>query len=221
MARYIFLATILIGLGIVGRWQGQWQRLVKPANLVHDQVKGIPSLLNPDFESVRQADAWLDRAEEVVGLFLNGEARAYSTKILQYHELINDRLGKTSLVVWYYPPTGQAHVYQSNDLTLGLTNLVTAEGPVALDKPTRFRWNFSGAPFDNQSEKLTSLPFGRYEWGRWRTIFPQTTVMSRPRGYAFDYSQPARPLPSQSVSTNLPDVSQKEGQDANQGQLKP
>lgn len=59
----------------------------------------IASVDTPRFVSAEEADlppeAW------VLGVVINGEARAYSLNLLNRHEIVNDRIGeKTFAAVW-------------------------------------------------------------------------------------------------------------------------
>lgn len=59
---------------------------------------GIPALINP--ENLPASKATFMRAEEqVIGVYLNGVARAYPTRILSWHELVNDRFGRWPVLV--------------------------------------------------------------------------------------------------------------------------
>ncbi len=49
---------------------------------------GIPALTTPKF--VPAAEAKLRDDEQVLGVFINGVAKAYPTRILSWHELVND-----------------------------------------------------------------------------------------------------------------------------------
>jgi len=52
----------------------------------------IPAIWKP--EAIPAADAtWLAADDRVLGLEINGEARAYSLRILEAHEMVNDVLG--------------------------------------------------------------------------------------------------------------------------------
>ncbi len=60
---------------------------------------GIPAIHAPDFVTADEADvpedAW------VLGIALDGEARAYSLNLLNQHEVVNDRLGELPIAaVW-------------------------------------------------------------------------------------------------------------------------
>lgn len=59
----------------------------------------IASVDSPIFVSAEKAklppEAW------VLGVFIEGEARAYSLNLLNHHEIVNDRIGdKTFAAVW-------------------------------------------------------------------------------------------------------------------------
>jgi hypothetical protein len=62
---------------------------------------GIPALFNPEYISAKQADGLLSPEERVLGLVINGVARAYPIRILSWHELVNDEIAGTPyLVSW-------------------------------------------------------------------------------------------------------------------------
>jgi hypothetical protein len=61
----------------------------------------IPSIDNPQFYGVDQADAEYEPDETVIGLEIDGEARAYSTALLSSHEIVNDEVnGRPIAVTW-------------------------------------------------------------------------------------------------------------------------
>jgi len=60
---------------------------------------GIPALLDPQFISAKKAADSLKPGDKVIGVSMGGEARAYPVRILNYHELANDRIEDTPLLV--------------------------------------------------------------------------------------------------------------------------
>lgn len=61
----------------------------------------IPSIDNPRFYSVEEANREYDPNEFVLGLVIDGEARAYSTGLLSSHEIVNDVVaGRPIAVTW-------------------------------------------------------------------------------------------------------------------------
>ncbi len=62
---------------------------------------GIPAIDDPQFESVADADEWLDDVEAVQVVDLNGDARAYPVQVMVWHELVNDTVGGEPVVITY------------------------------------------------------------------------------------------------------------------------
>ena len=62
---------------------------------------GIPAIDDPEFVSVQEAEKFMRKDELVMGLVINGDARAYSTWHLDRHEIVNDFVGDTYIsVTW-------------------------------------------------------------------------------------------------------------------------
>ena len=72
---------------------------------------GIPAILAPEFVPASAAD-FLRETDRVVGLLIGNEAKAYPIKVLNWHEVVNDKLGKTPIAVTYCPLTGSAVVFE-------------------------------------------------------------------------------------------------------------
>lgn len=64
---------------------------------VHD---GFISADSPKTVAADEA-TFLRDDDEVVGFVIDGEARAYSVRMLAYHHVVNDQIGKTPLTVTY------------------------------------------------------------------------------------------------------------------------
>ncbi len=59
----------------------------------------IPSIDRPRFFSAQEADAEYDADEVVIGVEINGDARAYSVGLLSSHEIVNDNVGGRPIAV--------------------------------------------------------------------------------------------------------------------------
>ena len=59
----------------------------------------ISAIDDPKFKSVEEAEKFMRDDELVLGLVVNGEARAYSTWHLDKHEIVNDFIGDTYVTV--------------------------------------------------------------------------------------------------------------------------
>ncbi len=62
---------------------------------------GIPAIDNPEFETVADADSWLDPREPVQVVDLNGDARAYPVQVMVWHEIVNDTVGGEPVVITF------------------------------------------------------------------------------------------------------------------------
>lgn len=59
----------------------------------------IPAIFDPEFLTVEEADEWYDTEEPVLGVEINGEARAYSIPLLSGREIVNDTVGGRKIAV--------------------------------------------------------------------------------------------------------------------------
>lgn len=61
---------------------------------------GIPALLEPKFVSAENAD-FMGPEDQVIGVILQGQPKAYPIKILNWHEVVNDDAGDTPIAVTF------------------------------------------------------------------------------------------------------------------------
>lgn len=59
----------------------------------------IPAILDPIFIEPAEAERWMVDDEQVLGLSINGEHRAYPIKMLSRHEIVNDVVGGEPVAV--------------------------------------------------------------------------------------------------------------------------
>lgn len=72
---------------------------------------GIPSIDNPKFIAAAE-EKDLGEMEPVIGLEVNGEAKAYPLRILIWHEIVNDVIGGKPVAVTYCPLCNSAVVFE-------------------------------------------------------------------------------------------------------------
>jgi len=96
----VFCAVVFcaaVGIGAQMNWVEQMTIDGDPVvrGLPKDAIPAIdrPSFVSPDRAS------FVDPEEPVIGVVLNGEARAYPTWLLNGHEIVNDRIGNRSIAV--------------------------------------------------------------------------------------------------------------------------
>ena len=59
----------------------------------------IPAILSPALASVSEATEWMEPDELILGLEVDGDARAYPIRILSRHEVVNDVVSGTPVAV--------------------------------------------------------------------------------------------------------------------------
>ena len=109
---------------------------------------GIPSVDDPRFIPVNQEET-LGKHEPVIGLALNGDARAYPLRILIWHEIVNDRVGGMPVTITYCPLCNSAVVFErtvaGTVLDFGTTGKLRNSDLVMYDRQTDSWWQqFTG-----------------------------------------------------------------------------
>jgi hypothetical protein len=60
---------------------------------------GIPAIFDPEFVSAQEADGFLLDTDQVMGVVIDGDARAYGTAFLSNREVVNDTVGGRAITV--------------------------------------------------------------------------------------------------------------------------
>lgn len=53
----------------------------------------IPAIRSPEFVDAAGAEAWMNADEPIIGVEIDGDARAYPVAMLSRHEIVNDTVG--------------------------------------------------------------------------------------------------------------------------------
>jgi predicted small lipoprotein YifL len=101
---------------------------------------GIPALTRPDFVSPSSNGAsYLSDSDMVLGVFINGVAKAYPHNIGWHHEIINDEISGQHIVVTFCPLTGTGLVFDGRGddeapIELGVSGLLFNNNLVMYDR---------------------------------------------------------------------------------------
>ena len=94
-----FLVTTALGLATALTAHGQTDADTPPGVEQIIPRGAIPAIVEPQFVTADEADIPADGW--VLGVVVDGEARAYSLNLLNQHEIVNDRIGEKSFAaVW-------------------------------------------------------------------------------------------------------------------------
>jgi hypothetical protein len=144
---------------------------------------GIPAVTNPSF--VPASEAQLGELDPVMGVFMEGVAKAYPEAIGWRHEIINDQIGKRFISVTLCPLTGTPQVFDATDedgsqIEFGVSGLLINSNLVMYDRrddntlyPQMIYTAING---DHEGERLTLLPVVHTTFGRWKQLHPDTQV---------------------------------------------
>lgn len=156
---------------------------------------GIPAILTPRFTSAGEA-TFLQGADRVLGLTLGAEAKAYPIKILNWHEIVNDTVGGTAVVVTYCPLCGTGIAFdatvQGSLHTFGVSGLLYQSDLLMYDHQTESLWSQIGmhavaGPLTG--ERLTPVFLEHTTWVEWRAAHPSTLVLSTRTGSFRNYER--------------------------------
>lgn len=174
----------------------------------------LPTLNQPDFAPAGALAAWPQPRDLVLGLIVNGQARAYPLNIVQAHECVNDTLGGQPVAVFYCPLTGAALAVsrraEGRLLTFGHSGLLYQSGTLFHDQQAdpqeESLWNplqlaAVCGPAAGRAARLAPLDTELTTWKSWRARFPQTTVLTPNTGFASPYG--ARLFADYASSPNL------------------
>ena len=129
---------------------------------------------------------------EVVGVIVDGKARAYPHRILQWHEVVNDVLEGLPICVVYHPLSETTTVFRrpmsenSEPMMFGSSGLVIdccmliheRLGPGARSRESLWSPTDGRAISGQRSgEWLQLVPFQLTTWKKWREMHPDTDVL--------------------------------------------
>lgn len=157
---------------------------------------GIPAIHSPVFVSAEAAD-FLDDDDRVLGISIDGSARAYPVRILTRHEIVNDWIRERPVVITYCPLCGSGIAFSSliadDKLTFGVSGLLYNSDVLLYDFETESLWSQISKSAINGPLKGTDLvqvPLQHTSWEDWRQRYPDTGVLSTDTGFAnIDYDQ--------------------------------
>ena len=161
---------------------------------------GIPSIDNPQFWTVAQADSFLDGNDIGLGLEYKGESRFYPFQILVWHEIVNDTVAGDPLLVTYCPLCLTGIVFESRvggvpqefgvSGRLWQSNLLMYNRASNPDNESLWSQVLGEAVLgSNTGEKLKIITSDIIQWNDWKKIHPNTKVLSTDTGTSRNYSQ--------------------------------
>lgn len=170
-----------------------------PANEIHaggPPKDGIPAISAPRL--IPAAAARLRPDDRVVGIVAGSDARAYPINILNYHEIVNDRIGDTPIAVTYCPLCDSVVGFDRRtplgEREFGVSGLLYNSNVLMYDRGGRPESLWSqlatqGISGPAANKALSTIPVELTTWQEWRARYPATQVLSTDTGYQRDYAR--------------------------------
>ena len=190
----VLAAIVLVSLDSLAspsRWEREWpQTDFSQTSVGFDEIlsggppkDGIPSIDNPQFVPIGESND-LAPTEPVVGLSIDGDARAYPLRILTWHEIVNDTVGGLPVAVTYCPLCNSAIVFErtvEGEVTeFGTTGKLRNSDLVMYDRQTESWWQqFLGEAIvgERTGIRLDMVPARLESWANFTARFPEGQVL--------------------------------------------
>jgi len=182
-------ATVLNGFDIKGS-------LIPESEIQHGGPPrdGIPAISNPKHIPSSEA-GWLESDDRVIGIEIDGQRRAYPIRILDHHEIVNDRIGDQAFAITYCPLCGTGVAFDAmvagEVREFGVSGLLYNSDVLLYDRQTESLWSqiqSKAVSGPLKGKRLTRIPIQHTTWEAWLGR-GDSLVLSRDTGYRRDYSR--------------------------------
>jgi len=160
--------------------------LVPPKEILWGGVPrdGIPAIHNPTFVEAAEAD-FLSDSDRVLGLMRNGVTKAYPIRIMDRHEIVNDRFGDEPIVVTYCPLCFSGMAFKATIggevRRFGVSGLLYNSDVLLYDYGTDSLWSqimskaISGPM---KGTDIEAVAVAHTTWRDWKTRHPDTQALT-------------------------------------------
>ncbi|MEL6863243.1 MAG: DUF3179 domain-containing protein [Bacteroidota bacterium] len=156
---------------------------------------GIPSVDNPQFASVDET-TYLSDNDLVIGIKVGDEVRAYSHRVLDWHEIVNDILDTVAVALTYCPLTGTGvgwdRKVNGTTTTFGVSGLLYNSNLIPYDRATDSEWSqirLDCVHGELMETEIRTLPIVETTWKTWKSWFPNSKVITLETGHSRDYTR--------------------------------
>jgi len=172
--------------------------LVDPAKILSGgpPQDGIPSIDDPRFVSLDEADRWIQDNELVLAIDYKGEKRVYPLQILVWHEIVNDTVAGDPLLITYCPLCGSGIAYRrtidGKAVEFGTTGKLYNSNLVMYDRKTETWWTqIDGLAIVGEltGRELEEISIDTVSWEEWKAAHPDSQVLSQETGFSRPYGR--------------------------------
>ena len=139
---------------------------------------GIHRIDAPEFDTATTTQIASDTI--VVGMVVNGEAKAYPYNILNWHEIVNDEIGGVNVAVSYCPLCDTILAFDRGSTTFGVSGKLYQSCLVMYDRAddTLYAqpWG-AGIVGPNVNKQLDMLTAVKTTLGKWVEQYPDSQIL--------------------------------------------
>jgi hypothetical protein len=156
---------------------------------------GIPAIDKPEFIIAADAD-FLQADDRILGIEINGVAKAYPISILNWHEIVNDSIDESAYTLTYCPLCGTGvafnRIVNGQALSFGVSGLLYNNDVLLYDRDSESLWSqILGKAVSGKyrGTKLSTLSLSHTTWSYWKRHHSASLVLSRNTGYTRNYDK--------------------------------
>lgn len=170
--------------------------IVDPEKIVSGgpPMDGIPSIDNPKFVNLEEANKFIADNELVLVLVYKEEVKVYPLSILVWHEIVNDIVAEDPILISYCPLCGTGIAYErkidEKTYKFGTSGKLYNSNLVMYDRVSNSYWSqIDGKAIVGElsGTELKSISIDTVSWREFKTEFKTAKVMSTDTGFKRSY----------------------------------
>lgn len=149
---------------------------------------GIPSIDTPEFDTAATTPFQDD--DLVIGMVIDGEAKAYPFNVMNWHEIVNDTVGGVNVTVTYCPLCDTIVAFERGETTFGVSGKLYQSCLVMYDRAddTLYAQPWAlGVVGPKVNATLDRLPAVKTTLADWLAQHPDSQILSTRTGHNRDY----------------------------------
>jgi Protein of unknown function (DUF3179) len=157
-------------------------------------MDGIPSIDEPEFVTVEEADEWIADNELILAIEYKGVKRVYPLQIMVWHEIVNDTIAGDPILITYCPLCGSGIAYERHidgeEVEFGTSGKLYNSNLVMYDRKTDSYWSqIDGLAIVGEltGSELTPVSIDTVVWRDWKGVHPDSEVLSQNTDYDRPY----------------------------------
>ncbi len=172
------------------------ENLVDPSKIKSGgpPMDGIPSIDDPKYVTVSEADEWIQEDELVLAIMYKGIKRVYPLQVMVWHEIVNDVIAGEPVLITYCPLCGSGIAYErtidGEVVEFGTSGKLYNSNLVMYDRKTETYWTqIDGLAIIGElvGYELKELSIDTVVWRDWIKEHPDSEVLSKDTGFSRQY----------------------------------